>query len=108
MALICGLAIPAGGATLAGGFFDEPIFQPGAYEKLISMKVGTRGVVARNIKGKAEVQAGAMLDADMAESKGGGINIVDNALLVSVNGNEVVNTWLGAWNDLRQSHRCLY
>jgi hypothetical protein len=94
MALICGLAVPAGGATLAGGFFDVPIFQPGAYAKLVSLKAKTRGVVARNIKVKAAVQAGAMQDADMADSKGGGINIVDNALLVSVNGNEVVNTGL--------------
>ena len=52
MALIVGLAVPAGAATLAGGFFDEPIFQADAYEKLVNLRAKTRGVVARNIARK--------------------------------------------------------
>ncbi len=52
MALIVGLAVPAGAASLAGGFFDEPIFQADAYKQLVNLRAKTRGVVARNIAGR--------------------------------------------------------
>ena len=52
MALIVGLAVPAGAANLAGGFFDEPIFQADAYKQLVNLRAKTRGVVARNLRSK--------------------------------------------------------
>jgi hypothetical protein len=88
MVLICGLALPAGAASLAGGFFDEPIFQPGAYETLVSLRAKTRGVVTRNFAAKALVQDRALLTAPAALSKPGSLIAVDNALLVTVNGHE--------------------
>ena len=41
IALICGLAIPAGAGTLGVVSFDEPIFQPGASEKLVNLRAKT-------------------------------------------------------------------
>lgn len=93
MALICGLAIPAGAATLGDGFFDQPIFPPHAYEQLANLRAETRGVIARNTVAKDAVQDRGMLAATTAKSKGG--IVVDNALLVSVNGNALVDKGLG-------------
>jgi hypothetical protein len=85
MALIVGLAVPAGAASLAGGFIDEPIFQADAYKQLVNLRAKTRGVVARNTGGETAIQNNDIL----ADTTGkGGTFIVDNALLVSVNGNE--------------------
>lgn len=95
MALICGLALPAGAATLAGSFFDEPIIPPHAYEKLVGTMAKTRGVIARNITAKAAVPDSGILAAIPANSKAGGIHAVDNALLVSVNGNATGNESIG-------------
>jgi hypothetical protein len=95
MALICGVALPAGAATLAGGFFDEPIIPPHAYEKLVGTMAKTRGVMARNITAKAAVPESGILAATTANSKAGSFHAVDNALLVSVNGNTTVNEGMG-------------
>ncbi len=92
MALIVGLAVPAGAASLAGGFFDEPIFQADAYKQLVNLRTKTRGVVARNFAVKTAVQNDDILAA--TTGKGGSVNVVDNALLVSVNGNEVADQGL--------------
>lgn len=89
VALIVGLAAPASAGTLASGFFDEPIFQPDAYKQLVSIRAKTRGVVARNAGGITAVQNNDILAA--TTGKGGSFNIVDNALLVSVNGNMVAD-----------------
>ncbi len=84
VALIVGLAVPAGAGTLASGFFDEPIFQADAYKQLVSIRAKTRGVAARNLAVKTAVQNNDILAS--TTGKGGSVNIVDNALLVSVNG----------------------
>ena len=88
MALIVGLAVPAGAASLAGGFFDEPIFQADAYNQLVNLRAKTRGAVARNVAVKTGVQNNDILAATTGK---GGVNVVDNALLVSVNGNKVAD-----------------
>ena len=93
MALIVGLAVPAGAASLAGGFFDEPIFQADAYKQLVSLRAKTRGVAARNLAVKTPVQNNDILAS--TTGKGGSVNIVDNALLVTVNGNETGDKGIG-------------
>ena len=103
MALIVGLAVPAGAASLAGGFFDEPIFQADAYNQLVNLRAKTRGVAARNFAVKTAAQNNDILAA--TTGKGGSV-IVDNALLVSVNGNKLADQ--GRRNDLRQNHRGLF
>jgi len=94
-ALIFGLAIPAGAATLADGFFDEPIFPLHAYEQLVNIRAKTRGVIARNTATKTAVQESGMLAATTPKSKVGNIMAVDNALLVSVSGNAGLDKPLG-------------
>ena len=94
MALICGLAIPAGAATLGGGFFDEPLFPPRAHEQLVNTRAQARGRIASNTAAKSAVQGRGMLAATTAKSKGS--IVVDNALLVSVNGNALVDKGLGS------------
>jgi hypothetical protein len=89
MALIVGLAVPAGAASFWGGFFDEPIFQSDAYKQLVNIKAKTRGVAARNFAVKTAAQNNDVLAA--TAGKGGSVNVVDNALLVSVNGNKVAD-----------------
>jgi hypothetical protein len=89
LALIVGLAVPAGAASLGGEFFDEPIFQPDAYKQLVNLRAKTRGVAARNVAVKTAAQNNDILAA--TTGKGGSVNIVDNALLVSVNGNKVAD-----------------
>ena len=96
MALICGLAIPAGAANLEGGFFDQPIFQPDAYEKLVSIKATTWGKVTRNIALKASGQDRGILATTTGRGYTDSIIAVDNALLVSVNGNDLVAEGLAA------------
>jgi hypothetical protein len=81
MALICGLAIPAGAGTLGSGFFDEPIFQPGAYEKLVNLRAKTRGEVGRNIAVNTAVQNSGIQASTPAHSKSGSIFSVEYALL---------------------------
>jgi hypothetical protein len=100
MALIVGLAVPAGAASLAGGFFDEPIFQADAYKQLVNLRTKTRGVVARNTGGKTEVQNNDILATTTGK---GGTFIIDNALLVSVNGNAVVDQGLGNPNTYNKT-----
>jgi hypothetical protein len=86
MALICGLAIPAGAATLTDGFSDQPIFQSDACEKLVNAMAKTPGVIARNITQESGIPA-----ATTAPSQAGSIIAVDNAILVSVHGNAMVD-----------------
>ena len=90
MALICGLAIPAGAATSADGSFDQQIFQADAGEKRVNPKAKTRGVITGTVAAKAEVQESDLLAATTARSRPGSIIVVDNALLVSVHGNAMV------------------
>ena len=100
MALIVGLAVPAGAANLAGGFFDEPIFQADAYKQLVSLRAKTQGVVARTFAVKTAVQNNDILAATTGK---GGTFIVDNALLVSVNGNAVVDRGLDNANTYNKT-----
>jgi len=90
IAIIVGLAVPAGAGSLAGGFFDEPIFQADAYKQLVNIRAKTR-VVVRTFAVKTADQNNDILAATTA--KGNSV-IVDNALLVSVNGNAVVDRGL--------------
>ena len=101
MALIVGLAVPAGAASFLGGVFDEPIFQADAYKQLVNFRTKPRGVVARNFA----VRAGAQNDDILAATtgKGGSVNIVDNALLVSVNGNETGNKGIRSGNNYNKT-----
>ena len=110
MALICGLAIPAGAATSADGSFDQQIFQADAGEKPVNPMAKTPGVITRTVAAKADVQENDLLAATTARSKPGSIIVVDNALLVSVHGNAMVDNGrrnMGNEQTLQQSHRCL-
>ena len=95
MALICGLAIPAGAATSADGLFDQPIFQSDAGKNLVNTTAKTKGVITRNSAAKADVQENGILAAATAHGQAGSIIAVDNALLVSVHGNALVDAGLG-------------
>jgi hypothetical protein len=95
MAFICGLVIPAGAATSADGLFDQPILQPAVGEKLASTMVTLR-LTTRNVAGETGVLDSGTLAATTAQSKGGSIVVVDNALLVSVHGNAMVNSGPGS------------
>jgi hypothetical protein len=90
MALICGLAIPAGAATSADSAFDQQIFQADACEKPVNPMAKIGGVITRTVAVKADVQESDLLAATTAPSKPGSIVVVDNALLVSVHGNAMV------------------
>jgi hypothetical protein len=96
MALIVGLAVPAGAASLASGFFDEPIFQADAYNQLVNLRAKTRGEAARNFAVKAAAQNNDILAA--TTGKGGSV-IVDNALLVSVNSDKLSDQGKGMTCD---------
>ena len=77
MVLICGLAIPAGAATLTDGLSDQV--------------ATTRGVITSPMAAKAAVLSSDILAATTALNKAGSIIVVDNALLVSVHGNAMVD-----------------
>ena len=64
-----------------GFFFDQPIFQPDAYEKLVSIKATTWGRVTRNIAVKASEQDRGILATTTGRGYGDSIIAVDNALL---------------------------
>ena len=91
MVLICGLAIPSGAATSADGSFDQQIFQAEAGEKLVNPMAKTPGVITRTVAAKADLQENDLLAATTARSRPGSIIVVDNALLVSVHGNAMVD-----------------
>jgi hypothetical protein len=77
MVLICGLAILAGAASLTNGLSEQ--------------MATTQGVIPNPMAVKAAVLSNDVLAATTALNKAGSIIVVDNALLVSVHGNAMVD-----------------